>query len=182
LDIKNNSNLKVLWKLNHESTKEILIGDGVFMASKKAVWEKTNFDEMVKGFHCYDLAFSMDLINNGYKNYFINDILITHLSGGTLNKDFFESNFVVRRNRYYKLYHNKFNNIGNFIKTIESDSLFNCFQGIWGIESIKFKDKISLVIKYFFWSFKFIGVVDSIKVLNKFIFFLIKFKFNLTRK
>lgn len=56
--------------------------DGVFMATKKKVWNEIKFDDKnFTGFHYYDLDFSLRVAQK-YKCIVTSDILLKHYSGG----------------------------------------------------------------------------------------------------
>ncbi|MFZ4648187.1 MAG: glycosyltransferase [Patescibacteria group bacterium] len=68
--------------------------DGIFLFTKKEIWQNNNFDEkIIKGFHGYDLDFSLQVVNRGYEAVITKDILLHHYSYlGKINKDWFETN------------------------------------------------------------------------------------------
>lgn len=73
-----------------ENNNEVILLDGVFIGVRKNVWKEIKFNEnLLKGFHAYDVDFSVR-VSKKYKNYVNNDILITHLSNGNVNKNWFE--------------------------------------------------------------------------------------------
>lgn len=64
--------------------EEVVVLDGFAMFVRKVVWEQNVFDEeMLTGFHCYDLDFSLQIARN-YKNYVCCSslVLIEHFSNG----------------------------------------------------------------------------------------------------
>lgn len=69
--------------------QEVVVVDGVFMAVRK----KTNvfFDELLDGFHCYDLNISFEIQKKGYKIGVTNQILIEHFSLGSLSLNWLTS-------------------------------------------------------------------------------------------
>lgn len=70
--------------------KEVFALDGVFMACRKNVYEKFKFDRRIKGFHGYDLNFSIRIANE-YVNLVTNEISLIHYSSGNPNVDWFKS-------------------------------------------------------------------------------------------
>lgn len=66
--------------------EEVITLDGFAMFVKKEVWAENPFDEEVlTGFHCYDLDFSLQIAKK-YKNYVCcSSVLIEHFSGGVFN-------------------------------------------------------------------------------------------------
>ena len=62
--------------------KRVVLLDGVFIAIKKEVFEKTRFDENCPAkWHFYDLDYSMQCHKDGFK-LGVGDILVTHNSPG----------------------------------------------------------------------------------------------------
>lgn len=60
--------------------------DGLWMCAHKRVFEKCKFDEETfKGFHCYDTDICLQ-VNQYYDVYVVYDILLEHLSMGTVAK------------------------------------------------------------------------------------------------
>ncbi|WP_313360329.1 glycosyltransferase [Empedobacter sp.] len=64
--------------------------DGVFIAVKKTVWKKVKFNEGLKGFHGYDIGFSI-AVSQIKQNYILNKISLVHYSSGNLSKEWLES-------------------------------------------------------------------------------------------
>ena len=75
---------------------EVFAVDGVFMAIRKENYDKFRFDENLKGFHGYDLDFSLRVARK-LQNFVINDILIKHFSGGNPDKKWLDSNIYIRK-------------------------------------------------------------------------------------
>lgn len=72
--------------------------DGVFIALRKNTGIK--FNEKIKGFHCYDLGISNDILEMGYEIGLTDQILIEHFSIGNTNLDFVKG--VINFHRLYK--------------------------------------------------------------------------------
>ncbi|MDH1881988.1 glycosyltransferase [Empedobacter sp. GD03797] len=68
--------------------------DGVFIACRKNVWKKIKFNEDLKGFHGYDINFSIKVTEN-YQNYITNKISIVHFSHGNLTKEWLQNLIVA---------------------------------------------------------------------------------------
>jgi len=67
--------------------KEALAVDGVFMCARKSIFQNIHFDDnSFSGYHSYDIDICLQAYMAGYKNYFINDVLIEHFSKGHHNK------------------------------------------------------------------------------------------------
>ncbi len=70
-----------------EPFSEVKTLDGVFLFTKKEVWQNHNFDETTfDRFHCYDLDFCLQ-VGQQSKIFVFNNLLIEHFSSGSLNKD-----------------------------------------------------------------------------------------------
>jgi glycosyltransferase involved in cell wall biosynthesis len=88
------SNESVLRSLNGNSVKKVICLDGVFLAVKKVVYEKFRFDDSLRYFHGYDLDLSL-AVSREFQNYFIPDIMIHHLSEGSLNDVWLKNMFLL---------------------------------------------------------------------------------------
>ena len=76
---------------NKESLSEVVVVDGVFMCCRKSVWEQYNFDEnVIRGFHFYDMDFCLGVRSLGYKNYVTHEIFLEHYSSGKNNLDWYK--------------------------------------------------------------------------------------------
>ena len=83
---------------NPLKTTEVVITDGVFMCCRKDVWYNIRFDEAnYNGFHFYDIDFSMAVHRSGYKNYVTSEILLEHLSAGSLDKKWIDAAFIFHK-------------------------------------------------------------------------------------
>jgi len=70
----------------NEPQSQVATLDGVVIASRKEVWKQFPFDEkVVKGFHFYDLDFSLS-VGTQYKVLVTYDILLEHFSEGRNDK------------------------------------------------------------------------------------------------
>ena len=83
-----------LRSLNNDAVKEVICLDGVFLAVKKTVFEKYRFDIDLPFFHGYDLDFSL-AVSTGFQNYFIPDIMLHHLSEGSMDNVWVENMFLL---------------------------------------------------------------------------------------
>lgn len=87
---------KLLSNIKH--TQQVFALDGVLMAVKKAIYNEFLFDEAVKGFHGYDLDFSLRVASK-YYNYVITDVLIEHYSIGKANEDWLANNIFIKNKK-----------------------------------------------------------------------------------
>lgn len=79
-------NGKFYHKENNLPTK-IKVIDGVFMAVKKDIWQEFKFNsKFLRGFHFYDIDFSLR-ISEKYQNYLIPNIGLIHFSKGKFGND-----------------------------------------------------------------------------------------------
>jgi hypothetical protein len=83
---------KATGKDPEEKWNEVVILDGVWMCCRKEIWRQTPFDERsYKGFHFYDLDFSLASFQKGYKNFVSQQILLEHFSAGFMDKTWIET-------------------------------------------------------------------------------------------
>jgi GT2 family glycosyltransferase len=71
--------------------------DGVFMCYRKSVG--VSFNENMKGFHGYDLQFSIEIIQKGFKVVVTKQIDIVHFSEADLNANWYDNMFYI--SQYY---------------------------------------------------------------------------------
>ncbi len=66
--------------------------DGMCMIVRRDVWEHSPFDEeLLKGFHAYDVDFTTAVACNGYRNYVCNEAEVYHASLGNFSSEWYES-------------------------------------------------------------------------------------------
>ena len=68
--------------------QEVITLEGLGFWVRKDIWEKYPFDEeLLTGFHCYDIDFSLQIATANYKNYVCcsNQMLIEHFSQGNFS-------------------------------------------------------------------------------------------------
>ncbi len=74
----------------NETRSLVVALDGVFLATKKEIWQRYPFEEkLLKGFHGYDIEFSLH-IGTVKENYVVYDILLKHKSEGVFDLKWFE--------------------------------------------------------------------------------------------
>jgi glycosyltransferase involved in cell wall biosynthesis len=79
----------------NEKKSHVITLDGVLLITKKETWQSHPFDEkLLKGFHGYDLDFSMN-IGRKKNNYVIYDVLLVHKSEGVNDMNWFKGIFLV---------------------------------------------------------------------------------------
>jgi len=79
------------------SIAEVACVDGVWFCAPKAVTEKYKFDdETFKGFHCYDLDYSLT-VGSEYKIAVTYEVLLTHLSEGRYDKSWLSDTIKLHK-------------------------------------------------------------------------------------
>lgn len=67
---------------------EVVVLDGAWLCCRKQIWLETPFDDReYKGFHFYDLDFSLTAFNRGLRNFVSQEILIEHFSAGNMDNN-----------------------------------------------------------------------------------------------
>ncbi len=94
--------LKHYYNPNDKSFEPVVTLDGFFMAVKKKVWRLFPFDESLKGFHGYDLEFTL-AVNDKLTNVVVFDIDVVHFSPGYVNKEWLENHLAIHRKQNKKL-------------------------------------------------------------------------------
>jgi glycosyltransferase involved in cell wall biosynthesis len=89
--------LRLNYGFNENKLLEVVVIDGVFMAMKKK--DNLTFNSEFKGFHCYDLDISLACKKLGRKVYVTNEVLIEHLSSGSLNESWLKATI-----KFHKVY------------------------------------------------------------------------------
>ena len=80
----------------NNSLEKVKVLDGVFLACKSKIYRQFPFDERLRGYHGYDILFSLK-ISKLYQNYITDKILITHYSFGNLSKEWLNAILKVRK-------------------------------------------------------------------------------------
>jgi len=87
---KTDTSAHLQFKNKNEDYTEVKTLDGVFLFTKKEIWEANKFDENLARFHCYDLDFCIQ-VGQQRKNYVSYTFLLEHFSNGSLNKEWVEA-------------------------------------------------------------------------------------------
>lgn len=82
---------------NKKGSDNVISLDGVFLFTKKEIWNLNKFDEkIITNFHGYDLDYSLQIIDKGYKVIVNKNILLYHYSFlGKLDKNWLKANKLV---------------------------------------------------------------------------------------
>ena len=87
----------------NKTLSEVAVIDGVFMATRKTIWQNNQFDaSLLKGFHGYDLDFSLSAGMMG-KVLVSHEILLEHFSSGSFSKEWVNDTLSVHRKWKQKL-------------------------------------------------------------------------------
>jgi hypothetical protein len=71
----------------NEDIADVVVLDGVWICCQKKAWQENRFDSNTfREFHFYDLDFTMQLFRKGFKVRVLYNVLIEHLSEGSLNE------------------------------------------------------------------------------------------------
>lgn len=80
--------------------------DGVALFVRKEVWRQYPFDEeILTGFHCYDIDFTLTIHNAGWKNYVYvwENIWFLHYSHGSFRKDWYEATILIHDKKWRRM-------------------------------------------------------------------------------
>ncbi len=75
-----------------EPISDVVTVDGVWFCCRKEIWQQNRFDsETFKEFHFYDLDFAMQVFQAGHRVCVVYDVLIEHISPGSINRSWVEN-------------------------------------------------------------------------------------------
>jgi hypothetical protein len=81
---------------NSENTsKSVVLLDGVFLCANRTLFDFIKFDESIKGFHGYDYDITIQSFLTGHYNYVVFDIIIEHFSTGNINDEFYRNLITI---------------------------------------------------------------------------------------
>lgn len=81
-----------------EVSSEVVAVDGLWMCCRRETWEQTPFDATTfPGFHLYDLDFSFSVRQQGLSVRVVYDVKIEHLSYGSYNRAWVESQWAFQK-------------------------------------------------------------------------------------
>lgn len=110
----------------NQSTKSVLMLDGVFLFARKELFKTISFDESFNGFHGYDYDISLQSHVAGYTNYVIYDILLEHYSRGVMGHSYFSAQLKLHQKwgKYLPLFNRSFDQRGidTILPKIELDA------------------------------------------------------------
>lgn len=143
---------------------EVLVLDGVFLATRKDVFELCQFDEkLLKGFHGYDIDFSFK-VSRHFKVYVVFDILLEHLSAGNQTKEWLSNAIKVCKKWRREL--------PSSLQPLNKDEFrklnyqFFAFF-IWKTKNVGYPFFTRLWLFLYFLPFKHLGISNTYKLLRK---------------
>ena len=144
---------------SNSGLKKVNLIDGVFMACPKKNWLIIKFDERLKGYHAYDISFSLHT-NVYFENYITNLISMKHFSQGKPSKEWLESLIQNRLNNrtHYKQ---------NLIDTKLEFEMFTEFsRQLWHLDVSK-REQTYYLLKFL--KLKKLGFFNTLKAIKKII-------------
>ena len=144
---------------SNSGLKKVNLIDGVFIACPKKNWLTIKFDERLKGYHAYDISFSLHT-NVYFENYITNLISMKHFSQGKPSKEWLESLIQNRLNNrtHYKQ---------NLIDTKLEFEMFTEFsRQLWHLDFSK-REQVYYLSKFL--KFKKLGFFNTLKAIKKII-------------
>lgn len=82
----------------NQKFSQVVVLDGMCLFAHRRVWERNRFDEqLLKGFHCYDVDFTLAAADSGFRNWVANTVYVKHKSEGSYNHDWFKDNVKMHR-------------------------------------------------------------------------------------
>ena len=129
----------------NRAVEEVAVLDGVFLATKKSIFDSYFFDEKIfKNFHCYDLDISFN-IGTDFRIIVTYDILLEHFSEGSLNRSWVEDSIKLHE-KWNQILPREIGEIGIVQK--EKSDCISC-QNILG-QVLKFSFSKRIILKYYF--------------------------------
>jgi hypothetical protein len=144
---------------SNSGLKKVNFIDGVFIACPKKNWLTIKFDERLKGYHAYDISFSLHT-NVYFENYITNLISMKHFSQGKPSKEWLESLIQNRLNNrtHYKQ---------NLIDTkLEFEMFIEFSKQLWHLDVSK-REQTYYLLKFL--KLKKLGFFNTLKAIKKII-------------
>ena len=144
---------------SNSGLKKVNLIDGVFIACPKKNWLTIKFDERLKGYHAYDISFSLHT-NVYFENYITNLISMKHFSQGKPSKEWLESLIQNRLNNrtHYKQ---------NLIDTKLEFEMFTEFsRQLWHLDVSK-REQTYYLLRFL--KLKKLGFFNTLKAIKKII-------------
>ncbi|MEO6731324.1 MAG: glycosyltransferase [Ferruginibacter sp.] len=130
----------------HTSLTEVAVIDGVFMATRKNIFQQFSFDaQLLKGFHGYDIDYSLQ-VGRQYKLVVSYELLLEHLSEGKLSNDWLKDSLQVHKKWRQRLPVQ----IGSITKELRKQSDYQSCSCVLGV-AIQYPGNKKLASKYFYY-------------------------------
>ena len=144
---------------SNSGLKKVNLIDGVFIACPKKNWLTIKFDERLKGFHAYDVSFSLHT-NVYFENYITNLISMKHFSQGKPSKEWLEA---LIQNRLNNRTHYKQDQIDT---ELEFEMFTEFSRQLWHLDFSK-REQVYYLSKFL--KFKKLGFFNTLKAIKKII-------------
>lgn len=83
---------------DNEDFSEVVTLDGMCLSCTKALWQQIRFDEqLLKGFHGYDIDYTLASKAAGYRNYVCHTVGVKHFSNGKYDLGWWEVNQSINK-------------------------------------------------------------------------------------
>jgi len=80
---------------SNSASSQVVVLDGVWMCTRKEIFDQFRFDEkMLKGFHGYDIDFSLQ-VGSQYKLLVVFDVELHHYSEGSPGKEWLDASIAI---------------------------------------------------------------------------------------
>lgn len=78
--------------------EDVVCVDGLFLMTRKSAWARCRFDEkLIRGFHGYDMDYSLQVLAAGFRVVVHRGIAFAHYSSGNRNAEWYNTNKAVSR-------------------------------------------------------------------------------------
>ncbi|WP_066221474.1 glycosyltransferase [Formosa haliotis] len=88
-------------KNTYLENQEVVVVDGMFLATRKEIWQKIPFSDQLKGFHMYDIDYSYQIKKNNYKIIVPKNIKVQHLSHGSFDDIWYQESCKWHKKKNY---------------------------------------------------------------------------------
>ena len=144
---------------SNSGLKKVNLIDGVFIACPKKNWLTIKFDERLKGYHAYDISFSLHT-NVYFENYITNLISMKHFSQGKPSKEWLE---CLIQNRLNNRTHYKQNQIDT---KLEFEMFTEFSRQLWHLDFSK-REQTYYLLRFL--KLKKLGFFNTLKAIKKII-------------
>lgn len=147
--------------LSGKDFEEVVCADGVFLFTRKQIWNKNKFDQNTfKHFHCYDIDFSLQ-ISRTLKVFVAYTILIEHYSPGSLNYSWIKESLLLSSKWKKSLPAGTFSPSGKYLLEWKNKQGF-----LYKMIKSGFGSKKVLTVCFSYGFIKFFSVAQTVKTLK----------------